>query len=133
MALAACTTGGAPPGTPFTTADPTMSIDLHKLPAWPQSQASLSAQMASLIQVANRLGLYDAADAVKQTTGKLEDLHYGCHVELEHGAVPDGCVIDTGDYADCIYAKEGMRKEQCKYWRIVTQGEQESVQKSSAT
>jgi hypothetical protein len=110
-----------------------MSIDLHELPAWPQSQDSLSAQMASLILVANRFGLYDAADAVKQMTGKLDDLHYGCHVDLEQGAVPDGCVIDTGDYADCIYAKEGMRKEQCEYWRIVAQGEPDSELRAPAT
>jgi hypothetical protein len=110
-----------------------MSIDLHKLPAWPQSQDSLSAQMASLIQVANRFGLYDAADAVKQMTGKLEYLHYGCHVDLEQGEVPDGCVIDIGDYNGCIHATKGMRKEQCKYWRIAAQGELESVPKAPAT
>lgn len=47
-----------------------MSIELHALPAWPQSQESLSHQMAALIQVANRLGLCDAADAVKQMSSK---------------------------------------------------------------
>ena len=97
-----------------------MSIDLHKLPAWPQSQDSVAEQLACLIQVANRLGLYDAADAVKQMASNLEELAYGCHVELAQGADPDGCVIDTGDLHDCVYAKEGMRKEQCEYWRIVT-------------
>ena len=97
-----------------------MSIDLHKLPAWPQSQDSVSEQLAHLIQVANRLGLYDAADAVKQMASNLEELAYGCHVDLEQGADPDGCVIDTGDLHYCVYAKEGMKKEQCEYWRIVT-------------
>ena len=96
-----------------------MSIDLQALPAWPQSHDSIARQMADLIQVANRLGLYDAADAVKQMAGNLEKLAYGCHVDLEPGSHPDGCVIDTGDLADCIYAKEGMRKEQCQYWRVV--------------
>ena len=43
-----------------------MAIDLSKLPAWPQSQASLADQMADLIRVANRLGLYDAADRIKR-------------------------------------------------------------------
>jgi hypothetical protein len=37
-----------------------MKIDLHKLPSLPQSQDSASEQLARLIQVANRLGLYDA-------------------------------------------------------------------------
>jgi hypothetical protein len=96
-----------------------MHVDLSKLPALPQSQASLADQMAELIQVANRLGLYDASDAVRQMAPKVGDVLYGCHVELFHGASPDGCVIDTGDYADCIYAKEGMRKEQWEYWRII--------------
>ena len=96
-----------------------MSIDLQALPAWPQSQDSMAKQMAGLIQVANRLGLYDAADAVKQMAGNLEKLAYGCHVDIEQGSQPDGCVIDTGEFHNCIYAKEGMRKEQCKYWRVV--------------
>lgn len=94
-------------------------IDLHQLPARPQSQLSLSEQMATLKQVANRLGLYDAADAVRQLMPRLPELKYGCHVDLEHGSEPDGCVIDTGDISDCIYAKEDMRKEQCKYWQII--------------
>ena len=38
-----------------------MTIDIHLLPSWPQSQDSLKSQMDELIQVANRLGLYDAA------------------------------------------------------------------------
>lgn len=29
------------------------------------------------------------------------------------------CVIDSHDYEDCIYAKPGMRKEQCEYWRVI--------------
>lgn len=96
-----------------------MSIDLHTLPVWPQSQESLSEQIAGLIMVANRLGLYDAADAVRQLIPELSKVKYGCHVDVEHGAEPDGCVIDSGHHAHCIYAKAGMRKEQCQYWRIV--------------
>jgi hypothetical protein len=97
-----------------------MSIDLTKLPTWPQSQDSLAAQIGELIQIANRLGLFDAADAVKQMAKKLDQVKYGCHVEIYDGMEPDECVIDTGDFDDCIYAKEGMRKEQCCYWRVVT-------------
>jgi len=43
-----------------------MSIDLQELPAYPQSQEALAEQLASLVLVANRLGLYDAADVVNQ-------------------------------------------------------------------
>lgn len=102
-------------------------IDLHQLPAWPQSQDSLAIQMANLVLVANRLGLYDAADAVKQMATKLDQVKYGCHVDLYDVEQPDDCVIDSGRHHDCIYAKKGMRKEQCKYWRIVAlpQGEVE--------
>ncbi len=76
--------------------------------------------MAELVAIANRLGLHDAADAVKQMAGNLADLRYGCHVDLEPDQQPDGCVIDDGRYHDCLYAKQGMRKEQCQYWRIVS-------------
>jgi hypothetical protein len=96
-----------------------MTIDLHLLPSWPQSQDPLAAQMSDLIQVANRLGLYDAADAVKKMSTRLEPVKYGCHFKLEEDQQPDGCVIDTEEFHNCVYAKEGMRKEQCKYWRIV--------------
>jgi len=43
-----------------------VTIDLHLLPSWPQSQDSLKSQTAELIQVANRLGLYDAATLLSQ-------------------------------------------------------------------
>ena len=56
-----------------------MSLDLHDLPAWPQSQESVTDQLASLVLIANRLGLYDAADAVKQMSGNIPQLKYGCH------------------------------------------------------
>lgn len=33
------------------------------------------------------------------------------------------CVIDTGDFHDCLYAKPGMCREDCKYWQALpTQG-----------
>jgi hypothetical protein len=100
-----------------------MSIDLTALPVWPQSQDPLARQVADLILIANRLGLYDAANAVKQMAGTLDSVKYGCHVDLEQGEQPDGCVIDEGRPQDCIYAKEGMRKEQCSYWRVVAPAE----------
>jgi hypothetical protein len=93
-----------------------MNGNLQDLPVWPQSQTPVSSQLSNLYQVANRLGLYDAADAIKQMSRELDQLKYGCHVDLE----PDGCVIDTGEHHYCIYAVDGMRKEQCRYWRIVT-------------
>ena len=96
-----------------------MSIDLQKIPAFPQSQESLSRQIAILVAVANRLGLYDAADAVRLSAGPLDEPKYGCHVDVEQGVQPDDCVIDEDRHHECIYAKPGMRKEQCKYWRII--------------
>jgi hypothetical protein len=50
---------------------------------------------------------------------------YGCHCDLEEGQEPDGCVIDSGDYNDCIFAYEDMKKEDCKYWKkmLVRKGE----------
>ena len=46
---------------------------------------------------------------------------YGCHCELEEDMEPDDCVIDRGDLTGCVHAKEHMRKEQCKYWRLIQQ------------
>lgn len=104
-----------------------MSSDLHSLPTWPQSQESLSSQLGFLVQVANRLGLHDAADAVTQLIPRISEVRYGCHIDIEPGIEPDGCVIDEGNYHNCIYAKEGMRKEQCKYWQIVVPNKKTEV------
>ena len=41
---------------------------------------------------------------------------YGCHCDLDTGEQPYGCVIDDGRNNDCIYANEGMKKEDCMYW-----------------
>lgn len=90
----------------------------------PQRQDSVIDQVADLVAVANRLGMYDAADVVKQLLPKLPTLKYGCHCDLYPGVEPDGCVIDDGEIYDCIYAKESGRKEKCKYWRIITKEEE---------
>jgi hypothetical protein len=44
---------------------------------------------------------------------------YGCHVDLEPGQEPDDCEILTGSLNNCVYAKEDMRPEQCKYWKPI--------------
>lgn len=47
---------------------------------------------------------------------------YGCHVCIDSGfglQIYRDCVIDSGDYADCVHARPGMKKEQCKYWRLI--------------
>ena len=99
-------------------------IDLKDLPKLPQRQDSLAAQLTDLRDVANRLGLYDAADALRQTFGETMELaenrvRYGCHCDIENtvSGQPDDCVLNSGDIEDCIYAKQGMRPEQCDYWR----------------
>jgi len=56
---------------------------------------------------------------VRQLADKINEVKYGCHIDLEPSQEPEGCVIDEGALHNCIYAKEGMRKEQCQYWRIV--------------
>lgn len=94
-------------------------MNLEEIPTKPQRQDSLTDQLADLIRVANRLGMYDAADAVTQIHGNSERVRYGCHCDLEEGMTPDGCVIDDGTHGLCIHAKPGMRKEQCRYWRII--------------
>ena len=96
---------------------------LKQIPVWKQRQDSVSDQMADLRIVANRLGFYDAADAIKQLVKQLPDLKYGCHIEpwsCVNGLYDETCVLDTGSDCDCIYAKLGMRKEQCEYWRVIS-------------
>lgn len=44
---------------------------------------------------------------------------YGCHIDLEENMEPDNCVIDSGDFDDCVHARKGMKKEDCKYWKKI--------------
>lgn len=92
---------------------------LGAIPNLPQRQDSLSDQLSDLRAIANRLGMYDAADAIGRIFGSLESVKYGCHCDLEDGQQPDGCVIDDGLLRDCVHAKPNMRKEQCEYWRVI--------------
>lgn len=48
---------------------------------------------------------------------KIEE--FGCHCDLGPDEKPDFCVIDTKEYHDCIFAKAGMKKEDCKYWKKI--------------
>ena len=98
-----------------------------------QRQDSVSDQLNDLCVIARHLGMYDAAEA----TSILYDLNkslfkisyrppinlnegsskvYGCHADLEEGQKPDDCVLNVGSITDCIYAEQGMRPEQCRYW-----------------
>lgn len=94
-------------------------IDIQKFPKFEQRQDALFDQLADLRQIANRIGCYDAADAIGQWCDNLPQLRYGCHCDLEPHMTPDGCVIDDNERYNCIYAKHIDRKEQCEYWRIV--------------
>lgn len=96
-------------------------MNLSQLPNWPQRQDSVTEQLADLLRVANRLGFYDAADAIRTLfeTDSIRSIQHGCHVDLEPGEMPDGCVLDEGRPQDCIYAQSGMRKEQCSHWQII--------------
>lgn len=95
-----------------------MSDLLGAIPKLPQRKDSLSDQLADLRSVANRLGMYDAADAIGQIFNNIDNVKYGCHCDLEPGQKPDCCVIDDEMFQNCVYAKPDMRKEQCEYWRV---------------
>jgi hypothetical protein len=107
--------------TPQKELNSSLSDLLAELPVKPQRQDSVSEQLADLRMVANRLGMYDAADAIKQWCEHLPELRYGCYCDIGECEDPDGCVLDTRGYLvdDCYYAREGMRKEQCEYWKVV--------------
>lgn len=62
----------------------------------------------------------DVADAralLKALRKLKSEVPYGCHVDLEPGEEPDGCVLDEGCPEDCIYASRISCKEECSYWR----------------
>ena len=48
---------------------------------------------------------------------------FGCHVDLEFGDEPDGCVLDYGNPDDCVLARTlvaaGKKREDCREWRPV--------------
>lgn len=98
---------------------------LNQIPVFPQRQDSVSNQLADLIIVANKLGFYDAADAIKSIRKNLPKPSYGCFVEAykRNGIwqeVEKTCVLDSGEYHNCIYADKVTRKEQCEYWKQIT-------------
>lgn len=52
-------------------------------------------------------------------------VRYGCHCDfrlLRHQK-PDACVMDHGDFDDCVYAlklrREGKCKTDCEYWQPI--------------
>ena len=94
---------------------------LQSIPAYTQRQDSVIDQLIDLQRVANKLGMYDATDAINQLfkLNKFDNLKYGCHCDLEDDMKPDNCVIDSNNFDNCVHAHPGMRKEQCKYWRII--------------
>lgn len=91
-------------------------FNLDKIPTYPKSKYTVTEQMSYLKAIANKVGLHDAADAISQLMPELPGLKYACHIEGE--CIPD-CVLDTDSFADCIYAKDFMRKEQCPEWRLI--------------
>lgn len=87
--------------------------------SWPGSVAlirlsdyeALAAECEKLREDAERW----RAISQKRELGKK----YGCHCDLDEGMEPDGCVIDSGERHNCIYAKTIEVKEQCEYWRVI--------------
>lgn len=49
-------------------------------------------------------------------------IRWGCHVDLDPGQQPDECVISSDKHSQCVYARKGMRPEQCEYWKPITPG-----------
>jgi hypothetical protein len=65
-----------------------------------------------------------AAEAIAQLLAGLvkpaAPVKFGCHCDKDPDVEADGCVIDTGDRADCVFASRNnnalKRKEDCEYW-----------------
>lgn len=97
---------------------------LSTLPALPQRQDSSGAQLEELEAIARHLGMLDAAEVIRNlleaNRSGTGELRMGCHCDIENmqeGFEPDECVVDEGRLDRCIHAREGMRKEDCQYWR----------------
>lgn len=51
---------------------------------------------------------------------RKEDNKFGCFCDLNEREEPyKECVIDSDNFGGCTFAKEGMKKEECKYWRQI--------------
>ena len=44
----------------------------------------------------------------------MDKVTFACHVDNDE--VFYDCVIDDGNHGDCVYAIEGMKKDDCEYW-----------------
>lgn len=64
----------------------------------------------------------DKTTAKAKREAQQRGIRYGCHLELEEGMEPDGCVKDCGDEGGCIYARRHRSREACKYWMPVEVG-----------
>jgi hypothetical protein len=72
-------------------------IDLSEIPNCDQRQDSVAEQLFDLTMIANRMGMYDAADVIVQMAGRLPNIKYGCHIE-PHERIFEDCVCDEGEY-----------------------------------
>jgi hypothetical protein len=72
-------------------------------------------------QKANRPERWQAIEALRAALA--QPVPHGCHVDLEEGMDPDGCVLDEGRPSNCIYARclvrEGKGKTDCEYWQPI--------------
>ena len=69
-------------------------------------------------------GLLKKRQAITALRSALaQPVPHGCHVDLDPGMKPDGCVLDGGRPETCIYAKrllrEGKDKTACEYWQPI--------------
>ena len=52
-----------------------------------------------------------------------QPIPHGCHVDLDPGMKPDGCVLDENRPEKCVYARrlvrEGKDKTACEYWQPI--------------
>ncbi len=95
---------------------------LENVPVLAMREDSVEDQIKDLIIIGNKMGLSGAVSALEQlfSTMKLEDLRYGCYCDTDPNGIPfEDCVIDNGKLYNCIHAIEGIKKEQCEYWKLI--------------
>jgi hypothetical protein len=49
---------------------------------------------------------------------RVKPVKYGCYCDgSDSDYTYNDCVIDSGDYEQCVYARTEMAKEDCEHWR----------------
>ena len=87
-------------------------------------QTAAQQALKALAGYRRHIGDTQPCDAEIALQAALEQpIPHGCHVDLDPGMKPDGCVLDENRPEKCVYARrlvrEGGDKTTCEYWQPI--------------